>query len=185
MVRSFLAYCLALSSPFVLGQPVPAALVPYTRSEVIGLAMNKAQVMEAVKQAWDISFGQEPGAKRAPVDEATGTLEGSARVNYRSKLLVAREETMGPISYSVSILAQNGQCTIRVHNVKHAGDRNAPNGGLNLGVLMEGPAPLTHYSGYSGGVSRKIHADALKVVSARVEELLRALSAKLRSLNRQ
>lgn len=151
-------------------------------SEDIGLAMNKAQVIAAAQDAWTNSFGQEPGGHLNLVDTENGLLEGSARVNYRSKLLMGREETMGTVVYQVTIQAKNGQCQVRVHNLRHTGNRSAQGGGIDAGTIMEGVAPLEHYPGVGLGVSRRMHADIREAATARLQEILRRFAARLRSL---
>ncbi|MBL7984232.1 MAG: hypothetical protein JNM91_04505, partial [Flavobacteriales bacterium] len=90
------------------------SLVPLSLTEQVGLGMNKVRVLEVVDQAWAESFGLQPGAKVVRTDAENGLFEGSARLNYRSKLLVEREETLGPITFLITIQARNGQCQVRV-----------------------------------------------------------------------
>jgi hypothetical protein len=151
-------------------------------SEEIGLAMNKAQVLAAAQDAWTSSFGQEPGGQLNLVDADNGVLEGVARMNYRSGMLMGREETMGTVAYQVTIQAKNGQCHVRVHNLRHTGNRAAKGGGINAGPIMEGVAPLEHYPGVGLGLSRRMHADIREAATTRLRENLRRFSARLRLL---
>ena len=186
MLRHLLAFGIVLLGIVALGQVVPQPpLVPVSLTDEIGMAMNKAQVMDAALQAWSVSFGQQPGAKKLIHDIENNVIEGTARVNFRSKAITFREETMGSITYTVSIKAVNGQCNVRVHNFRHTGNRNAPDGGLDLGVICEADAPLVHYEGMGLGLSRKLHADARKAAMDKAQEVLRAFSARLRLLGGQ
>ncbi len=170
----------------VLGQPAPEAVTGQLMlSEDVGLAMNKSQVLAAAQDAWSSSFGQEPGGQLNLVDTDNGLLEGAARMNYRSKMLMGREETMGTITYQVTIKATNGQCHVRVHNLRHTGNRGAKGGGINAGQLMEGPAPLEHYPGVGLSVSRRMHADIREAATARLQENMRRFVARLRLLGGQ
>lgn len=174
---------LFLAAARVLCQTTPeAAPGQFMVSEDIGLAMNKAQVLAAAQEAWSNSFGLEPGGQLNLVDTENGLLEGAARVNYRSKLLMGREETMGTVAYQVTIQAKNGQCQVRVHNLRHTGNRSAQGGGINAGTIMEGDAPLEHYAGVGLGISRRMHNDIRETANTRLRENLRRFSARLRLL---
>ena len=168
-------------------QPVPGAAAggAFVINEHVGLAMNKAQVFAAVREAWTASFGQEPGATISLQDPENGLVEGAARVNYRSRMLMGREETMGAVNYRVTIQATNGQCHVRVHDLRHTGNRGARGGGLSIGAIMEGEAPLEHYPGMGLGPSRRIHADVRQAAADRVQETLRRFVARLRLLGGQ
>ena len=182
-VRYVPTLMLCLSAAWVMCQTAPeAGSGQYMLSEDIGLAMNKAQVLSAAQNAWSNSFGQEPGGQLTLVDTDNGLLEGTARLNYRSKLLMGREETMGTVAYQVTIQATNGQCHVRVHNLRHTGNRSAQGGGINAGIIMEGVAPMEHYPGAGLGVSRRLHADIREAANIRLRETLRRFAARLRSL---
>jgi hypothetical protein len=162
-----LIFCLAVAGAPCQTAP-EAAAGQFMLSEDIGLAMNKAQVLAAAQDAWSSSFGQEPGGQLNLVDTDNGLLEGAARMNYRSKLLMGREETMGTVAYQVTIQATNGQCHVRVHNLRHTGNRGAKGGGINAGPIMEGSAaPMEHYPGVGLTVSRRMHADIREAGSTR------------------
>ncbi len=154
----------------------------FVLSEDIGLAMNKAQVLAAAQQAWAATFGLEPSGQLSLVDTDNGLLEGTARMNYRSKLLMGREETMGVVTYQLTVQAKNGQCHVRVHNLRHTGNRSAQGGGIHMGLVLDGPAPAEHYPGVGLGVSRRMHGDLRDAATARLGEVLRRFSARLRSV---
>lgn len=174
-----------LTIPLLVGARVHAqaasTLPPVMLTEEIGLAMNKVQVLAAAERIWANTFGLEPGARLLGTDGATGQIAGTARVNYRGRLLAFREETMGGITYAISVQARNGQCIVRLHDFKHVGNRSAPNGGVSLGLLLEGEAPLEHYPHMGLGMSRKLHADARKAALDRAQEVLRLFAARMRS----
>lgn len=182
-VRYFaLVLLIAAAAPSSGQRVADSAPGQFMLSEDIGLPMNKAQVMAAAQDAWGASFGQEPGAQLTLVDPDNGLIEGSARMNYRSKMLMGREETMGTVTYQVTVQAKNGQCHIRVHNLLHTGNRGAKGGGINAGTLMEGTAPDEHYEGVSLGMSRRMHADIRDVATTRIREAMRRFAARMRLL---
>ncbi len=160
-------------------------MVPISLTEQVGLAMNKVRVQEVVEHAWAESFGLQPGAKVVRTDPENGLFEASARLNYRSKLLVEREETMGTITFLITVQARNGQCQVRAHGFVHKGNRNAPGGGLDLGGLYEGDAPSERYLGMGLNISRKLHGDARAFALEKTQELMRKFCARLRLLDGQ
>ncbi len=147
--------------------------------------MSKAQIIVAAQDAWAASFGQEPASQLTLVDADNGLMEGTARMNYRSTMLMGREETMGTVTYQVTIQAKNGQCHLRVHNLRHAGNRTAKGGGIHMGVIMEGVAPEFHYEGVGIGPSRRMHTDVRNAAANRLGETSRRFAARLRSLGGQ
>lgn len=179
-----LILCLAVAR--TLGQTAAeTATGQFMLSEDIGLAMNKAQVLAAAQDAWSGSFGQEPGGQIVLVDADNGLLEGTARMNYRSRMLMGREETMGAIAYQVTVQATNGQCHVRIHDLRHTGNRGAKGGGINAGLIMEGSAPLEHYPGVGLNISKRMHADIREAATARLQETMRRFVARLRLLGGQ
>ncbi len=153
---------------------------PFMLTEEIGLPLNRAQLVVAAKQAWDASFGQEPGARMVRLDQVDGVLEGQARFNFRSAMLAGREESMGVVSYAVSVHIRNGHCIVHLHDVKHTGNRGASGGGLDVGLLREGEAPVEHYPGMGLKFSRRLHAEVRAMAESRLRELIRLFSARLR-----
>lgn len=182
-MRLLMALSICAFSLLTYGQPSDAkGAGQWVLTEEVGLPMNKAQVMAAAQEAWAASFGAEPGGQMTLVDPENGLLEGMARMNYRSTLLAGREETMGAMKYHVSIQAKNGQCHVRVHTLQHTGNRSAKGGGINMGVVMEGIAPNEHYPGMSPGASRRMHGDLRTAAAARLQEVMRKFSARIRLL---
>lgn len=180
-VHTTLITLLLLLPGMLRGQVGGATSGPqFMLTEEIGLPLNRAQLAVAVKQAWDASFNLEPGARIVRKDAEDGVLEGQARLNFRSAMLAGREESMGVVSYLVSVHIRNGQCTVHIHDVKHTGNKAASGGGLDVGLLREGQAPLEHYPGMGLKYSRRLHAEVRSVAEGRLRELIRLFSAKLR-----
>lgn len=150
--------------------------------EAIGVSLNKAQVVEKALASWEYSFGQEPGARILSVDRDNGTIEGEARVKFRSSLLMAREESTGSVSYKVTISARNGQCTVRVHDLWHSGNRSAARGPLDAGQVHDGIWPMEHYPGLGLSASRRLHDDIRAQATTHIAAVMRSYSARLRLL---
>lgn len=178
------ALLLAFAGPFwAFGQEGTGATPgAFVISEELSLQMSRSQVMASAQDAWAVSFGQEPGGRLTMVDAENGLLEGVARMNYRSKLLLGREETMGSVAYKVTVQARNGQCQVRIHDLRHSGNRNAKGGGVSAGLIMEGVAPEEHYEGMGLGMSRRVHADIREAAGTRLREALRRFTARMRLL---
>lgn len=158
---------------------VPAR--PLVLQDVFGLQLSRMQVFAAADQAWAYTFGQEPGAKIELDDADHGLLEGTARFNYRSNILTDREETMGVITYHITIQAENGQCRIRISQVQHTGNRAALSGGIDLGPIYAGDRPRTRVPGMSFGTAEKVHADMRMQISAQVQKVMNAFAARMRT----
>ncbi|MFT3885623.1 MAG: hypothetical protein QM724_09390 [Flavobacteriales bacterium] len=149
-------------------------------SSVIGLDLSRAQIFDAALDAWTYTFGQEPGARLDHQDRATGVAEGQARINFRSKQLTAREESMGPISYQVVIHADNGRCSLLVLRLVHTGDHNALHGGLDIGPIRTGDVSDLWVPGYSRKLVQGLHTEIRGLASERIEKLMRAFEARMR-----
>ena len=102
-------------------------------TEAVALPLSKAQIYAAAVDAWEFSFGQEPGAKLTDRDTSNNRIVGVARVNYRSAQLGSRLGSMGVINYNITIQTENGQCQVRISHLSHTGNRNAPSGAIDLG----------------------------------------------------
>lgn len=168
--------------PLRAQKDAPQALEPVSWTESIGLSLNKAQVLDKAQMAWEASFGQEPGARVVHIDTENGVLEGEARLNYRSSMLMAREETQGGLYYKVTVTAKNGQCTVRVHDLLHSGNHGARGGGVDAGPIYEGTAPEHHYPGLSLPTSRRLHEDMRTQAATRISSVIRVFSARMRTL---
>lgn len=153
---------------------------PLVLVDALALPRSMAQLGQGAAQAWPYSFGQEPGARIISNDPAKGTLEGSARFNYKSTGTAARLGTLGVIEYKVSIQAENGLCRIRISQFVHTGNKNAPGGPINLGVIYTASRPLERIPGVSRGVAQKLNDDMRDQVKARLMEVIKGFYAQLR-----
>ena len=153
-----------------------------TFSDAIALQLSKAQAFELSLQAWEYSFGQQPGATLLQVDTANGRIEGSARVNFRSTGLGSREATMGAISYRITVEARNGQCLVRIAQLEHTGNRSAPGGGVDLGPIYAGERPVRKTAGISQGTAQRLNADMRTQATGKVQEAMHAFASRLRLL---
>ena len=149
-------------------------------NDAVGLPMSRGQILSSALDAWEYTFGQEPGAHLERVDKEIGVIEGTARLNYRSAMLLVREETMGSINYRVSITAENGQCILRVSNLVHVGNHGAQGGGIDIGTILSGDGPVARPPGVSPWHARGIHAEIRDRSTARIGELMQAFTARLR-----
>ena len=153
---------------------------PFVINEAVALPLSMAQVELAAREAWQYSFGQQPGAQLVSDDAGTGRVEGIARYNYRSATVGSREQTLGVIDYKISIQAENGQCRIRISHFIHSGNKNAPGGPVDLGTIYAGQRPAERVPGISAGTAQRLHQDMRTQVSAQVKELIKAFSARMR-----
>ena len=151
-------------------------------TDAIALQRSKAQVLELALKAWTYTFGQEPGAAMLQVDSTNGRIEGSARVNFRSTALGAREATLGVIAYRISLEARNGQCLVRITQLEHTGNRNAPGGGINMGTIYAGQRPPGPVRGISQGSVQRLHDDMRGQASEKIQGAMPAFAARLRLL---
>lgn len=180
--RTFLGPALCMSL-LVHGQepaPVEAPMTAFT--DAVGLSLSKAQVIDKALAAWEYSFGLEPGARILSVDRESGTIEGEARFKYKSTMLIGREQSLGSVTYKVTISAHNGQCAVRVHDLMHTGNRASPHGPLDAGPVHDGVWPLLHYPSIGLSASRKLHDDIRARSGERITAVLRTFSARLRLL---
>ena len=153
---------------------------PLVINEAVALPLSMAQVELAARDAWQYSFGQQPGAQLMLVDAGTGRVEGIARFNYRSSSVGSREQTLGVITYKISIQAENGQCRIRISHFLHSGNKNAPGGSVDLGAIYTGPRPSERVPGISLGTAQRLHQDMRTQVSAQVREVIKVFSSRMR-----
>lgn len=153
-------------------------------TEKIPVGMSKSQVYEAARKHWDLTFGQEPGARLEHADPVTGVLDGSARFNFRSTSITAREELLGVINYRVHIMAENGQCLVQVTHFSHVGNRGAPGQGIDLGRLYKGTRPDIRVRGIGIPVARRHHEDMVQQCTDRVHRVIRTFASRIRQEQR-
>lgn len=115
----------------------PGVALTYERSVAVGLTM--AQLHDHALEAWTWTFGTQPGGRILGMDRSAGTIDATARFNFRSTMLTMREETTGVVEYKVSIRMSSGSCRVEVSELTHTGDRGTTLGGVHAGVLMKEP----------------------------------------------
>jgi hypothetical protein len=157
----------------------PGSAITYTRA--IAVPLNGVLLFDKATDAWTWTFGKEPGAKVLASDRESGTLQGTARVNYRSATLGLREETMGVINYHVVLSVRAGECRITISELVHTGNRNTSRGGIHMGPLAKGPDPVQRVKGTGGSNARRIYAEVKSTADARLQALLQAFEARLRA----
>lgn len=151
----------------------------YSRS--VSIPLNAYQLFDKALEAWTWTFGQQPGATLRRSDRESGMLEGSARVNFRSEMLNGREESMGTITFRVSIQVRAGGSRITVHELTHSGNRAALRGGIHLGVLTRGPAPQERVPGLGRANAERLYAEVKQRAEERIVQLMQSFEARLRA----
>ncbi len=176
---------LLLLSTGLQAQELPASGgAPLRFSGSVSAPLNGKQLFANAAEAWRFSFGLEPGA-RMELDTAAHSILGAARFNFRSSLLNGRDGSLGTISYRVRITVLNGECRWSVEELKHAGNRAAPKGAVDIGLLTTGASPPNRLPGMSHSASVKLWEDAKRQVSDRVDAVRRSFEARLRLVNGQ
>lgn len=156
-----------------------AAAVSYTRS--VGVPLNAFQLYDKALDAWTWTFGREPGAALRRNDREQGSIEGTARINFRSEMLTGREESMGVIAYRVHIQVQNGSSRITVSELEHTGNRATPRGGIHLGRLTKGTMPTRRVPGMGRANVERLYAEVKARAQERIGTLMQAYEARLRA----
>lgn len=181
-VASLLLFALALAPAPLVAQVVRQdTTAGLTFQENFSVPLSRAQAFDAALLAWQRSFGREPSARIALQDREAGLLEGTARLNFRATQLVGREETMGVIQYRVVVQAHNGGCTVQVTNLRHTGNRAAQNGGLDLGLLLNGDPTPGARDGYSHRSIKQLSIDMKKQCATRMNALMNGFGSTLRT----
>ena len=153
--------------------------VRYTRS--ISVALNAFMLHDKALDAWTWTFGKEPGAQLRLNDRQAGVIEGNARVNFRSEMLVGREESMGVIAYRVQVMVRPGEARITVSELTHTGNRNTARGGIHMGLITRAPRPQQRATGLSRANEERLYAELRTAAHERISALLQAFEARLRS----
>lgn len=174
---------LALLVPWALlaQAPVtsPGTALSLTRS--VNVPLNAVQLYDAALEAWTWTFGKEPGAKLLRSDRSDGTLHGTARMNFRSKLLTGREETMGTVRYDVVVQVQAGDCRITISDLNHTGNRNTARGGIHLQKLMRDDEQAFNAGGMGRTNIVRVHRELREVTTQHIQALLQAFEGRLRA----
>ncbi len=168
----------AATYPQTLSSDTTAA-ISFSRS--ISVPLNSVKLFDKATDAWNWTFGQEPGAQLLRSERENGILEGNARVNFRSQMLSNREESMGVIQYRIIINVKAGECRTTVTELTHHGNYKAPRNGVHLGLLTRSMAPLQRVPGMSRGNSIRLYTEVKELATQRVQELMRAFDARLRA----
>lgn len=170
-----LAFCaLAQEQPVVDSAPLT-----YTRS--VNVPLNAVQLHDRALDAWNWTFGREPGAKLLANVREEGVLDGSARFNFRSEMLTAREESMGTVQYKVVIRVKPGECRLQVVELTHTGNRNTALGGVHLGIITRGKMLSRRTPGLSKVNAQRLLAEVQERSSSRIQALLNAFEARVRA----
>lgn len=153
---------------------------PLVITDAVALPLSKAQIYAAALNAWDFSFGQEPGVKLTLRDTANNRIEGVARVNYRSSQLGSRLASLGVINYDITIQAENGQCRVRINHLSHIGNRNAPGGSIDLGTIYAAERPVEPVPGVSKGTADRLHSDMRAQATAHIGDVMKRFASAMR-----
>lgn len=149
-------------------------------TEAVAFPLSAAQVEQAARQAWALSFGQEPGARIVQDGTGTGRIEGTARFNFKSTATGSRQGTLGVIDYQIGIQAENGLCRVRISDFSHTGNRHAPGGPVSLGRIYAGTRPRERVPGISLGVAQRLNDDMREQVGRHLSEVAKAFFLQLR-----
>ncbi len=161
------------------GSPTRGTALSFSRSVIAPL--NALQFHDRALDAWNWTFGKEPGGKLVRNDREAGVIEGAARINFRSVMLSGREESMGTISYSVQIQLRAGECRISVINVSHAGNRHTASGGIHLKQLMRVDTDANRAPGIGRTNAMRLHAELREAAERHIADLLQAFEAHIRA----
>ena len=152
-----------------------------TFARSINVPLNAVKMYDQAQESWQWTFGQEPGAVIRRSDRGDGTIEGVARMSFRSTMLTMREETMGVIQYRVTIQTHAGECRIQVAELVHTGNKRAMRGGSHVGPIMRGTGPAQKVKGMSAGNARRLHEEMQVVATQRIRSLIAAFEGRLRA----
>ncbi len=156
-----------------------AQALSFNRS--ISVPLNAVRLYDLASEAWTWTFGKEPGAVLRRADRDQGVIEGQARVNFRSAMLLLREESMGTVQYRVTIQVRAGECRVQVSELSHTGNLAAQRGGMHLGTLTTGDLPAQRVSGMSRANAGRLHAELKGTAKDRIDQLLQTFEWRLRA----
>lgn len=179
LVHLFYALWLPIS---LLGQtmePGRGTALSFARS--VNAPLNAVQLHDAAVDAWNWTFGKEPGARVLLADRTAGVLKGTARMNFRSAMLNGREETMGTVTYAITIQVQPGECRLTIADLNHSGNRNTARGGIHLKQLMRTDEDAYHTSGMSRSNVVRLHQELRTAATDHINALMKAFEARLRA----
>ncbi len=182
VLRLLLSFCLLSLLGAAHGQTLAndtAAALSLTRS--VSIPLNAVKLFDNAMEAWTWTYGQEPGARLLRSDREAGVIEGVARVNFRSEMLLNREETMGTIQYRVIIHVKAGECRTVVTELSHTGDRNAPRNGIHLGLLTRSDMPSKRVPGMGRLNVVRLYAEVKEQSTAHIQTIMQAFDSRLRA----
>jgi hypothetical protein len=155
------------------------AAMSFNRS--VSVPLNAVQLFDKAVEAWTWSFGREPGAKLLRSDREQGIIEGVSRLNFRSEMLTMREESMGVVSYHITIRIKPGECTTQITELVHTGNRNTTLGGVHLGLLPKGDTPTQRTPGMGKANAQRLLMEVKNTATNRIQALMAALESRLRA----
>lgn len=159
--------------------PDTSSAVSYTRA--VGVPMNAFHLFDKAMDAWTWTFGKEPGAALRRMDRENGIIEGVARINFRSEMLVGREASMGVIAYRVQVQVRPGESRISVGELAHTGNRDAQRGGVHLGLLTRSSHPPQRVHGLGRANVERLYAEVKERAHGHIMALMQAYEARLRA----
>ena len=157
----------------------PVALLTFSRS--VSIPLNAVQLHDAASEAWTWTFGKEPGARLLLNDRSAGMLKGTGRLNFRSRMLTGREESMGTMSYQVMVQVHAGECRVTISDITHTGNRNTARGGIHLRQIMRADEDAQKTTGLSRSNVVRLHAELRMAATEHLSNLLQAFEARLRA----
>lgn len=147
----------------------------------VSVPLNAVQLYDKALEAWNWTYGNEPGAKLLRSDREQAVLEGVARLNFRSEMLTMREESMGVVSYHITIRIKPGECTTHITEIVHTGNRNTSFGGVHLGLLPQGTTPIKRTPGMGKANAERLLAEVKGAATTRIQGLMAAFESRLRA----
>ncbi|HOZ41088.1 MAG TPA: hypothetical protein PLL25_09805 [Flavobacteriales bacterium] len=181
-MRALLLLLLVSLATLLCAQETPAgegSALSFSRS--VNVPLNGVQLYDKALDAWNWTFGREPGAKLLQSKREDGTLDGFARFNFRSAMLTMREESMGTVQYKVVIRIVPGECRVLVTELVHSGNASTSLGGVHIGPISRGKDPLSRTPGLSRSNAQRLLAELQERSIQRVEALLNGFEARLRA----
>lgn len=137
------------------------------------------QVMVRFCEAWPFTFGNLPGAELEQVDTLGGSFRGKARINFRSMLLLAREQTNGVVFFRVQGQVRDGALHVVIDEAQHSGNHDAVNGPIHIGPLYQELRPMVRVPGVGRRNADAIHDDARTQLQLHVDLILRDLASRM------
>jgi hypothetical protein len=104
-------------------------------------------------------------------------------MNFRSAMLLNREETTGAVGYTVRIECGHGTCSVRVSGLKHTGNHNARGGGQDIGPILSGTGPTERPPGMGWTMARKTHEEIQNKLNERIPTVMRNLLSQVRTVS--